>query len=507
MRFVLPKFASNLRISMLLVLGVGFVVPLVGHFYFFTQQKRIQLVAVEQENQRQILKLLAGASAYPLYSYSKDDLKSFVANMAQDHTVERIQIFEINQQPFLDSRSLDSSQQTLVASSSEHESSIDIFYNNIFVGKALVTFKPGLVDQALLEAQKETIKLLFTLLVSCAVLIYLMLQRKVILPMQRLKRQATEMVQLGTSSSEYKWSNLDEIGEVGKRLTESKRQIDLVYSELQLQNAKLEELNVNLEARVSEKTAQIVQSGKMASLGEMAGGIAHEINNPLAIIHGRMEQVSRQLKQPTIDVDFLKASVETVLKTTQRIAKVIKYLRVFSRNVDLDAPFEKCHLQEIVDDTLTLVREKLKSNGVELRLNPVPPVVFMGNSILISQVMVNLLNNAFDAVRVLDEKWIQLQFDVESDLLAVRIVDSGRGIPAKIVNKVMEPFFTTKEVGQGTGIGLSISKGIIDSHQGSLWIDHRSENTCFVIEIPLQEKVNYNYKETVKPVNRGEAHV
>jgi signal transduction histidine kinase len=107
----------------------------------------------------------------------------------------------------------------------------------------------------------------------------------------------------------------------------------------------------------------------------------------------------------------------------------------------------------------------------------------------LSQVILNLLNNAFDAISELPNKWVHLESRMNEGIIEIRVIDSGSGIPEELREKILQPFFTTKEVGQGTGLGLSISKGIIESHGGTLSIDIKSQNTCFVIQIPQAKTV------------------
>jgi C4-dicarboxylate-specific signal transduction histidine kinase len=106
----------------------------------------------------------------------------------------------------------------------------------------------------------------------------------------------------------------------------------------------------------------------------------------------------------------------------------------------------------------------------------------------LSQVLLNLLSNAFDAVSALSEKWVRLTVTQEEQKLIIKVIDSGNGIPSDIAEKIMQPFFTTKVIGKGTGLGLSISRGIIESHEGALFYDPSEKNTTFVIELPIHKE-------------------
>jgi C4-dicarboxylate-specific signal transduction histidine kinase len=217
----------------------------------------------------------------------------------------------------------------------------------------------------------------------------------------------------------------------------------------------------------------------------MAGGIAHEINNPLAIIIGKISQLKRRLK---IDTDLIKLNedLSVIENTAKRISSIIKGLSAFSRNAENDS-MENVLVPVLIQDTLELSRERFKFNSIDLRFDYAncQQVFVKGRAAQLLQVLVNLLNNAFDAVEVLPIKWVEIQVKVVGNTCKILISDSGDGIPPDVVEKIMSPFFTTKSIGRGTGLGLSISKGIIEEHHGKLYYDATSKNTRFVIELPI----------------------
>jgi signal transduction histidine kinase/integral membrane sensor domain MASE1 len=244
------------------------------------------------------------------------------------------------------------------------------------------------------------------------------------------------------------------------------------------------------EAMVEERTKelevskmQLINSSKMASLGEMASGVAHEINNPLAIIQGKVKVISLMLEDLNITQPMLFQEIHKIKLTTDRIEKIVKGLRNFSRASNND-PFEPIPVQKILNETLDLCSEKFKAYGIKLIIQEIPDVTISCRPSQISQVLINLLNNSSDAIENLSEKWIEIGFQLkENNQISISITDSGHGIPPENINKIMEPFFTTKEVRKGTGLGLSIAKSIIESHKGLLWLDIRHKNTRFVIDL------------------------
>ena len=179
--------------------------------------------------------------------------------------------------------------------------------------------------------------------------------------------------------------------------------------------------------------------------------------------------------------------VERIGTTTTRISKIVSGLRSFSRSGEED-PFVAVSLRTIIDETLDLCRERFKNAGIELRVSDIPAVLISCRAVQIQQVLINLLNNAFDAILTSDSKWVMLEAKTNENILYLRVTDSGTGIPQEIVNKMMQPFFTTKDIGKGTGLGLSIALGIIHGHGGSLCFDRGHTNTSFVIEIPIKSE-------------------
>ncbi len=237
-----------------------------------------------------------------------------------------------------------------------------------------------------------------------------------------------------------------------------------------------------------QKNAQIslIHSCKMASLGEMAGGIAHEINNPLAIISGRAANLRRLVQAGGENHAKVSESLKSIEDTVERIAKIIKGLRAFARSAEGD-PMVFSKVSTIVQDTLQLCKERFKNHVIDLRVKCDPEVQIECRPEQIVQILVNLLGNAHDAVEKLDERWVTLDIEVTTKSVKIETVDSGKGIPKSIADKIMAPFFTTKDIGKGTGLGLSISKGIAEDHHGHLTYNAKSKNTSFVLELPLKQ--------------------
>ncbi len=243
---------------------------------------------------------------------------------------------------------------------------------------------------------------------------------------------------------------------------------------------------VQNERIIEEQKISLVKNDKLASLGVLASGIAHEINNPLAIIQGKADFLKNLLSSASFSPEKAKDSLEKISLTTKRIARIVKGLKTLARDGSKD-PVVEFDLAQITQDTLEILRAKAEASQTELKV-AIPKQEFkvMGHPDQISQVILNLISNSLDAIESLSEKWISIDIlSTDSDFQIV-IKDSGRGIPTHLQPKIFDPFFTTKEVGKGTGLGLSISYQLIEAHGGLLTLDTTQKNTTFNIRLPRQ---------------------
>lgn len=254
---------------------------------------------------------------------------------------------------------------------------------------------------------------------------------------------------------------------------------------------------VRAEKTILEQQIRAAGASKMAALGEMAAGIAHEINNPLAIITGHVQQLKDMVESNDLDKESMVEVADKVDQTALRISKIIRSLRFFARDGQED-PFEEASVREIVKDTLEFCRQRFLSHAIDLRVREISEnLIVECRAVQIGQVLLNLLNNAHDAIESLPERWIELTVEDLGSQVKIAVVDSGAGIAASIRTRILEPFFTTKEMGKGTGLGLSISRGIMESHHGKLYLDADWPHTRFVMEIPktqrpfMQQRVSF----------------
>lgn len=222
----------------------------------------------------------------------------------------------------------------------------------------------------------------------------------------------------------------------------------------------------------------LIHSSNLLALGEMAAGIAHEINNPLQVLGLQLTVLKDKIPKEEHDyVSKMNASV-------QKMGRMVQGLKDLSRNTSIDSK-EDFLFSNIIEDVLVVFADRIKENGVTLSIIGDPLLKVHGHSIQISQVIINLLNNSLDAVKNLGEKWIRIELSVKNSFLQVSVIDSGKGIPNETRAKIMNPFFTTKRPSEGTGLGLSISQKIVEKNNGKLFYDANSSNTKFVLLLPL----------------------
>jgi len=237
--------------------------------------------------------------------------------------------------------------------------------------------------------------------------------------------------------------------------------------------------------------AQLLNSEKMSSLGEMAADIIHEINTPLGLNQLLLDRALNELNKDNFDKDRMIKIINKIENSSNRITKIIKGLKSFSRD-DTNDPMLCEDLREIIEDSVSLYQHKLYYKGIKLVIAPMPDEVLIEcRKPSLSQVIFNFLNNSFDAIELnLGPRWIKLDIELSAETVKLLFTDSGTGIKPEIAKKIFQPFYTTKPAGKGTGLGLSVSAAIIKSHHGSIQLDSTCANTRFIIELPLSQSLS-----------------
>jgi C4-dicarboxylate-specific signal transduction histidine kinase len=270
-----------------------------------------------------------------------------------------------------------------------------------------------------------------------------------------------------------------------------------------------------LELEITKQKEKNANAARMAALGEMAGGVAHEINNPLAIITNKSYVIRKLSATGSLTHDKLTTELEVIERTARRISKIVTGMRRFARDGKGD-PFQKYSVQQIIMDTVDMCQARIKASGVQMIL-PVSSEFHSsrnedhqngealnryGNDLLIDcrpmqicQVLLNLISNSWHAVKDLEKGWIRVEYETKGNLVELRVTDSGTGIPSEMREKLFAPFFTTKDPDRGTGLGLSISHGIVKDHGGEILLDTSATNTTFVVRLPVRQLLSATENE------------
>jgi PAS domain S-box-containing protein len=241
-----------------------------------------------------------------------------------------------------------------------------------------------------------------------------------------------------------------------------------------------------VEQELEASRAQIVSSSRLSALGMMAGGIAHEINNPLAVIHASAANISRMAESGSVQVPTVLKNSNRISQTADRISRIIRSLRHVAREGSADE-FRETSVRQTVDETLELCSERFRAHNIRLAVSAVDPgAVINCREAQICQVLLNLLQNAYDELMDREgDRWVKLDVTCCAGWVVFSVSDSGPGIAPEHRAHIVEPFFTTKPVGKGIGLGLSISRSIALEHGGTLELDEQSPYTCFRLKLPF----------------------
>jgi two-component system NtrC family sensor kinase len=301
-----------------------------------------------------------------------------------------------------------------------------------------------------------------------------------------------------------------------QRLEEDIRKREAAEAELLRRNNELTELN----ARLSMAQEQLVQSEKLASIGQLAAGVAHEINNPIGYVFSNFETLGNYIgrmltmfkvyeeaevhladagvlatvrsTRTGIDLDFLLDDIPVLMSESRegisRVRKIVQDLKDFSR-VDANQDWQWANLHQGIDSTLNIVSNEVKYRAeVVKEYGEIPDIECLPSSI--NQVIMNIVINAAHAIT--GERGritIRTGTAAAADAVWIEIADTGAGIPKEILSRIFDPFFTTKPIGSGTGLGLSLSYGIIQKHNGQIDVESKPDcGTTFRITLPVRHQ-------------------
>jgi C4-dicarboxylate-specific signal transduction histidine kinase len=234
-------------------------------------------------------------------------------------------------------------------------------------------------------------------------------------------------------------------------------------------------------ADLTDAESQLVQSAKLASLGTLSAGVAHELNQPVAIVRG----LAQQMKSDTSISPDVKEDLDIIVGQTGRMMKIITHLRTFCRTGGVEKL--SIDVNQVVYDCFILIDAQLKSHGVSVEMNLSDrSLSVIGDANELEQVFINLITNARDATENVPNALLTISSRIEGNDAVLEFRDNGTGVPESVAEHIFDPFFTTKDVGKGTGLGLSISHGIIQKHKGSISV-RNDHGAVFTITLPLDD--------------------
>src|SRR5438093_3919262 len=265
------------------------------------------------------------------------------------------------------------------------------------------------------------------------------------------------------------------------RLEDSRKAMIHIMGDLRETTAEMQ----RRERELRDKQEQLVQAGKLATLGELTTGVAHELNNPLNNIALFAGNAIDLIELGVTDNGRIVRELRRAMQQVGKATEIISHLRTFGRAAP--ASREPVALRQVIERALSLMHEQLRLREIDVTvdLGPDEPVV-LGNSIQLEQVFINVLTNARDAVADSIRKAVRISGTASPSGADLAFADTGHGIAPGLERRIFDPFFTTKEVGRGTGLGLSIAYGIIKDHGGMISVVSRpGEGATFLIQLPL----------------------
>ena len=371
--------------------------------------------------------------------------------------------------------------------------------------------------------------IIFIVLFSLSIIV--IVNRLIVRPIKVLST-ATKRLADGNWDVKIPLQSSDEIGELAGSFNQMARDLEDREEILKEKKEELHRSHDKLEKRVEERTAQLsqaneklkgeieerkrteealkqtlqdlkstqaqlIQSAKLASIGELSSGVAHELNQPLMVIRSTAQLTQGAIKKNQVGKNELKGQLKKIERNTKRMMNIINHLRTFSRQSSLD--FHPVDINEVIENTSLMIGEQLHLHDIEMKKNlttNLPKI--QGDSNQLGQVILNLIINASDAIEAAGNKrqrrieMVTRMSDGVKGVIEILIIDTGSGISQECLEKIFDPFFTTKKVGKGTGLGLSISHGIIKAHKGEIEVAETGPNgTTFRIKLPIESNEKF----------------
>ena len=300
--------------------------------------------------------------------------------------------------------------------------------------------------------------------------------------LKRLRKTENELEEHRTQLEDLVREKTKDLDKAILKLSSSNTELQEKSKVIEVQNTELKETLLELK----EAQAQLLHADKMASLGIMTAGIAHEINNPLNYIAGGVTGLENYLSEEQLNNEKIILFIKSIKVGVDRVSSIVSGLNQMSRSVE--SYDEKCDIHNIIDNCLIIMNSQLK-NRVEIVREFSGTPVILGNVGQLHQVFSNILLNASQAIQ--DKGKITISTEMSSGNVRIQITDNGSGISEENLVRVTDPFFTTKEPGKGTGLGLSIAYNLIQAHNGKLKFDSEiGKGTTVTINLPEKPNIN-----------------
>lgn len=453
------------------IFGINFfaiLLTLVPVMIFQINDKRLQIERQFQENIKVKTSSIVKALELPMWNFANDEIRSIAQNAIANEFIEKIEIYQSDEIKALNvsSQQFDPTRHYTLELSPVHHEDKKIGSVKIYFNSSLNTY----------ELRKYVFQEFLIVLCAFIFLLFIsnqLIKKILINPIRRLKKFAQDIGNNKVEKS-INWTSQDELGDLATEMTKMLDRINSSSQEATNANKTLHELNANLQNLVEQKTLQVIQSAKLASLGEMAASVAHEINNPLTLVSGYL-QILKKIKDDEKKFD---EKIDILVKSTERIQKIVLGLKKFSRSSN-GSMHQTENIKSIINESFVIMELKSKRFDVKLSSELSCEIPLQCDAVEIEQVFINLISNSIDAIKDLPERWIKITGNIENEQAILRVIDSGHQISKEIEDKLFLPFFTTKAVGEGTGLGLSIVKGILENHQATIRLNRDFKNTCF----------------------------
>jgi len=364
----------------------------------------------------------------------------------------------------------------------------------------------GTVQKATDDATWAAV-LLALLVLLATIFVVALIVNAVIKPITTLA-DATDKISRGDFSTTVDIDQRDEIGQLAKNFNRMTESLTQSREEIEQYNRTLEEKIIERTGQLEDAQAQLIQSEKMGAIGQLAAGVAHELNNPLGGILGysqfTLEKMRKNIPEKTTakEIRSYLRYVGDIELQARRCKTIVQNLLRFSRS-SRTVEFDEVDVNRVMEETLTFVEHQLRISQMELEVDlgsSLPRI--QGNAGQLQQIFTNLIINAMHA----SESGASIQINSRycpalgefGGTVEFSVTDTGHGIAKEDLKKIFEPFFTTKEVGKGTGLGLSVSYGIVKEHGGEITVESEiGEGTTFTVILPVQKK------EPTADIDRG----